>query len=191
MNRTLEYSLSDNNGFADDVTTEPLDSPLVESGKALLNSDSESVSIGPQYPSVGDRIEVYWPQDERFYEGNVTKHNPRTQKYSVNYPDGDKEVLKLQEEKWKYAEGRSEATERGPTEGAELDEVVENPLEAAQIQLSTGQELESKEREIIDSYFQAFGSREFMRHQVKCNALREGFLVLECFPDIIGCVVCI
>ena len=39
--------------------------------------------------TVGSRISVYWPREETWYEGNVTKVDTYTGHYTVSYDDGD------------------------------------------------------------------------------------------------------
>ncbi len=51
--------------------------------------ESESMSA----PSFGDRIEVWWPIDERFYPGKVSEFSSSTGSHRVDYDDGDKETL--------------------------------------------------------------------------------------------------
>ena len=52
-------------------------------------------------PSVGDSIEVLWPDDGKFYSGTVKRFDRRTGKFKVLYDDGEEEELKLAEEEWR------------------------------------------------------------------------------------------
>ncbi|CAI9106701.1 OLC1v1005914C1 [Oldenlandia corymbosa var. corymbosa] len=49
---------------------------------------------------VDSRILVWWPEDQQFYEGNVTKYDPVKREHQVDYLDGDVEVLTLIKERW-------------------------------------------------------------------------------------------
>lgn len=80
-------------------------------------------------PSVGDANEVYWPDDNQFYPGTVTRFEPSSGKTHVSYDDRDKEKLIIQEETWLY-----------PSE----QNVVPNGVE-----LAPGMVLSSVEQEII------------------------------------------
>ncbi len=64
------------------------------SGHTLTNEEM------PQ-PKEGDRIQVFWPLDNRYYTGTVSKIG-RLGKVNVTYDDGEKETLKLENETWKY-----------------------------------------------------------------------------------------
>ena len=52
-------------------------------------------------PDVGNRVEVFWPKDEKYYPGVITAIDPETQKRHVDYEDGDKEILDFSKEKWR------------------------------------------------------------------------------------------
>lgn len=49
---------------------------------------------------VGSRIKVWWPLDQKFYEGIINSFYPSTKKHEVLYTDGDKEILNLNKERW-------------------------------------------------------------------------------------------
>lgn len=48
---------------------------------------------------VGDRLEVYWPVDDKFYAGMVIALKPGF-KHRIMYDDGDYETVELNKEKW-------------------------------------------------------------------------------------------
>ena len=52
-------------------------------------------------PDIGNRVEVFWPKDEKYYPGIITAIDPETQKRHVDYDDGDKEILDFSKEKWR------------------------------------------------------------------------------------------
>ncbi|KAL9231968.1 hypothetical protein vseg_007124 [Gypsophila vaccaria] len=51
---------------------------------------------------VGCRIKVWWPLDDSYYEGTVTMFDASLRKHTVNYDDGDAEVLNLRKERWTF-----------------------------------------------------------------------------------------
>ncbi|MED6220977.1 hypothetical protein PIB30_049972 [Stylosanthes scabra] len=51
-------------------------------------------------PLPGSKIMVWWPEDERFYEGVVDSYNPVKKTHKILYTDGDSEILNLKREKW-------------------------------------------------------------------------------------------
>lgn len=50
---------------------------------------------------VGDRIEVYWTDDKKYYKGRVAEIQRTSGKHKVVYDDGDIEMLVLKDEKWR------------------------------------------------------------------------------------------
>ncbi|XP_049366931.1 sister chromatid cohesion protein PDS5 homolog D-like [Solanum verrucosum] len=56
---------------------------------------------------VGDRIKVWWPLDEMFYEGVISSFDSDTNKHEVVYDDGEVEKLRLHKERWKMLEDNS------------------------------------------------------------------------------------
>ena len=52
-------------------------------------------------PSVGDQIQVYWPDDQQYYSGCVAKYEKRSRCYRIEYDDGDVETLDLRKETWR------------------------------------------------------------------------------------------
>nr|XP_010322674.1 uncharacterized protein LOC101244883 isoform X2 [Solanum lycopersicum] len=56
---------------------------------------------------VGDRIKVWWPLDEKFYEGVVSSFDPVERKHKVVYNDGETEKLRLHKERWEMLEDNS------------------------------------------------------------------------------------
>jgi len=45
--------------------------------------------------SVGRRVRVYWTYEQQFFAGVISAYNPRTDLYSIDYDDGDKEEIAL------------------------------------------------------------------------------------------------
>eukprot|EP00171_Calliarthron_tuberculosum_P011649 IDg11649t1 len=52
-------------------------------------------------PRVGDRIEIFWPDDGEYYPGLVASWDPSTRTHEVRYDDGDRESLYLSLETWR------------------------------------------------------------------------------------------
>ncbi|XP_051135633.1 sister chromatid cohesion protein PDS5 homolog A-like isoform X2 [Andrographis paniculata] len=51
---------------------------------------------------VGRKIKIWWPLDNRYYEGIVESFKSKHRKHEIRYNDGEVEVLKLDEEKWEF-----------------------------------------------------------------------------------------
>ncbi|WOL19382.1 hypothetical protein Cni_G28180 [Canna indica] len=51
---------------------------------------------------VGARIKVWWPDDEKFYDGVVAEYDRSTKKHKIDYDDGDVEILLLKKEHWEF-----------------------------------------------------------------------------------------
>lgn len=56
---------------------------------------------------VGREIEVWWPDDKKFYKGVIEAFDPVTQKHRVVYDDGDVEILFLRNERWNYIDSKN------------------------------------------------------------------------------------
>ncbi|XP_055829366.1 sister chromatid cohesion protein PDS5 homolog C-like isoform X2 [Solanum dulcamara] len=56
---------------------------------------------------VGARIKVWWPFEEKFYEGVVSSFDPVKMKHKVVYDDGQVEKLRLHRERWEMLEDNS------------------------------------------------------------------------------------
>ncbi|KAI5670934.1 hypothetical protein M9H77_11298 [Catharanthus roseus] len=49
---------------------------------------------------VGCKIKVWWPMDQKYYEGLVDSFDLSTMKHKILYDDGDEEILNLMGEDW-------------------------------------------------------------------------------------------
>ena len=94
----------------------------------LLNLDNETCTVqcrdGPKQfrttvvklynenvnPKVGMRIQVYWPSMKQFYPGIISSYNDKSDKFTVNYDDGDIEQLDLSKENWHVINNPKEAS---------------------------------------------------------------------------------
>ncbi|KAH9616280.1 hypothetical protein KSS87_014641 [Heliosperma pusillum] len=52
---------------------------------------------------VGAKVEVWWPDDRKFYKGVVKSFDAAEMEHKVFYDDGDVELLNLKNERWKFA----------------------------------------------------------------------------------------
>ena len=68
--------------------------------KYLTEEDEEdgilTIESFRKLPNVGDRVEVFWPKDEKHCSGIIANIDHETQKRHINYEDGDKEILLLE-----------------------------------------------------------------------------------------------
>lgn len=55
--------------------------------------------LAPAQAAVGRRVRVYWPDEDAWFCGQVTRFDARTGWHSVLYDDGDREQLVLAEER--------------------------------------------------------------------------------------------
>ncbi|XP_020683417.2 uncharacterized protein LOC110100313 isoform X1 [Dendrobium catenatum] len=56
---------------------------------------------------IGREIEVWWPDDKKFYKGVIDAFDPVTEKHRVVYDDGDVEILFLRNERWNYVDSKN------------------------------------------------------------------------------------
>ena len=54
-----------------------------------------------EMPPIGQRIEVYWPNDKQYYPGVIQDYDSEKKKYHIKYDDEDTEDLDLSEEIWR------------------------------------------------------------------------------------------
>ena len=75
------------------------DNGTVSAELEVQNSTDERMT----QPTVGDKVSVFWPEDEKYYSGSISKvSDGDPAKYHVSYDDGDREVLDLNSEVWKF-----------------------------------------------------------------------------------------
>lgn len=53
------------------------------------------------FVQVGDEIDVWWPEDKVFYSGRITGALLNNRR-EVTYTDGEKEYLRLEDERWRF-----------------------------------------------------------------------------------------
>ncbi|PXF41606.1 hypothetical protein BWQ96_08672 [Gracilariopsis chorda] len=131
-------------------------------------------TAGPDHPSVGASIEIYWPLDKVYYPRTVTRFTARSNKHTIRYDDGGKDVTDLKLHTWRYtgATDRDTVPNSGPT--ATESEYVESPeqettapVSSSEFQLSPGQDLVRTEEQTVAEFFDILGSKEFMLHQAQ------------------------
>ena len=127
-----------------------LDIPLGESVDEIPDQDAEPdlTESEPDYSGeicsthsmeVGERVEVYWSGDEEYYHGTVDSYDPDSGKHAVNYDDGDKEKLDMQENIWRL-------------------------LHSNQAGVSDVSAVQTK---ALQEYFKLFGHKDFMLNQAE------------------------
>jgi len=135
------------------ITTEGCDSSADQADEedALPNADQtfydgdddiESL-FGNGVPCVGDRIQVYWPEEQTFFPGKVAELNEENGKHHIIYDDGDVEDIFLKDEVWKLADSTA-------------------IVNANKVDLLPGTELSSIEKSVVDQYWNLFRSKEFL-----------------------------
>jgi hypothetical protein len=76
-----------------------------DNGKSPSSLDPRLLNRLLEDPSavVGMRVEVYWPDDDAWYSGTISKYFKTTNQHRISYDDGDKERLFLVHELWREA----------------------------------------------------------------------------------------
>lgn len=67
----------------------------------VTDSTTQPDADNQREPELGDRLEVYWPLDDRYYAGSVmdVKEDGR---HLIHYDDDEDEELQLTDEVWRY-----------------------------------------------------------------------------------------
>lgn len=52
-------------------------------------------------PSIGTKVEVFWPKDKKYYPGTISEYFTDSNKYKIKYDDGEIEILDLKKENWR------------------------------------------------------------------------------------------
>lgn len=125
----------DNISTEEDISDEDLDTNQPENIEEVdftVNNDEIT-------PIVGENIEVYWPLDDQYYPGTIG--NIDEGKYTVNYDDGEVEILDMQEEIWKYQEGNG------------------STMATSNLRIT------SNEQDVLNSMQNIFGNKPFLKYQ--------------------------
>ncbi|KAL3650663.1 hypothetical protein CASFOL_007066 [Castilleja foliolosa] len=74
------------------------------SSKRKLTPGTEKASVTVKYGKnlVGSKVKVWWPDDKKYYDGEIASFDSAKKKHKVVYVDGDEEVLNLRQEKWHF-----------------------------------------------------------------------------------------
>ncbi|GJP54724.1 hypothetical protein CLOM_g13774 [Closterium sp. NIES-68] len=67
---------------------------------------------------VGQRVQLWWPLEQRFFSGTVIGFDPATMKHHVRYDDGDEEHVVLGREQWQLEPSQPGRGARGGEGGA-------------------------------------------------------------------------
>ena len=102
--------------------------------------DFDGSNNGP-LPTIGDRIAIYWPQDDKHYPGTVHSVNDDNTRV-IHYDDDDIETLNLINETWHY--------------------VTNSSLQANSANFDCT--LDSNEQSVLNEMLEAVGNRPFLRH---------------------------
>lgn len=138
--------LGDEDVYDDVFNTDVSTNPNLSTVAYDLGEESSTQPSTHRTPDVEDVIDVYWSGDENFYSGVVSKFNPRTRKHTINYEDGDVEVIGLRNKRWK----------------PHKEPLVGNKQEVGcDVQLTPVGELTSKHAKYLQTYHDVFASREF------------------------------
>jgi hypothetical protein len=87
--------------------------------------------------SVGRRVRVYWTYEQQFFAGVISAYNPRTDLYSIDYDDGDKEEIALTTNQ----QARVAASEEPATQGDAGASTADWPALTAKVDESLGMAL--------------------------------------------------
>jgi len=117
------------------------------------NMSDDELGLTNSGPSVGDKVQVYWPLDNTYYSGSLVSYNHETGKHHVLYDDGQEEDCNFKDEVWK------------PLDESEIS--PNSTLSSNEVLLTPGTELSSVEKETIESYYDLFGSKEFLLHHAQ------------------------
>ncbi|CAN6469121.1 unnamed protein product [Victoria cruziana] len=94
------------------VIPSPIQTTSSDTSSSLKTPSPSKPSAGKPSPSpsrhgenvVGWRIRVFWPLDDRWYEGHVGSFDASTGKHLIRYDDGEEEKLDLEKERFQWAE---------------------------------------------------------------------------------------
>ena len=50
--------------------------------------------------AIGERVEVYWPNEKKYFSGTIDQYENKSKKEIINYGDEDVEMLDFTKEKW-------------------------------------------------------------------------------------------
>lgn len=65
-------------------------------------------------PEIGDRVDIWWPDDGAFYSGRVTRFSEGDSQYFIEYDDGETEYLDMKAERWRRITDNTAPTAHSP-----------------------------------------------------------------------------
>lgn len=131
--------------------------------EANMSEESEPAQILDNVSlEVGNRVKVFWPDDNRFYEGTIVRNNSRTGTHTVEYDDGEKEVLNMEKEQYELV-GNNETADETFHDAVDNEE----PITANNVEMTPMVELESESESVVKSYRDHFGFKEFTSSQAQ------------------------
>ena len=85
---------------ADMIVFDPLDhTGYDDNNTTMLPIDNPTPTVDLSTIQIGTKLSVYWPDDDKFYQGTITSITP-SGLYHVSYDDGDLEELDLHKERF-------------------------------------------------------------------------------------------
>lgn len=112
--------------------------------KTNIEENEDSIGIHSDEPALvpqsGDRLDIYWTLDNKFYPATVSRVVDN--QHTIQYDDGDEERLNLESEEWRWNDSANNITEAHAT-------------------------LPRNSQETLNSLLETFGSKDFMRHQAQ------------------------
>lgn len=106
-------------------------------------SDCDFSPAQPTRPNTGDRVEVFWPDDNQYYSDSESDVQDDG-KCLITYDDDDTETLNMDHETWRFEQ---------------------SSLQASSLQIQ--KVLKSNEQEVIRSMTDSLGQRPFMWHHAQ------------------------
>lgn len=134
-------------------TIEHSDADFSGSGTSMHRDRPHTSNENPSTESIsrGDRVQIFWPDDQKFYAGTV-KHMHRDGFITVIYDDGERERLNFDNEIWR----NESTTDSVCASSAQVDSV--------DLDLETVKDIEPMELKKMADYF---GNKTFLKHQAQ------------------------
>uniref|UniRef100_A0A1J3H7Y2 Sister chromatid cohesion protein PDS5-like protein A n=1 Tax=Noccaea caerulescens TaxID=107243 RepID=A0A1J3H7Y2_NOCCA len=117
--------------------------------KRTAGKESNKSEVGEEM--VGKKVNIWWPIDEKFYEGVVKSYSSRKKTHHVFYADGDSEKLNLKKELWEIIQDNSstgEDSENDLPESTPLCDIIrrQKAKKRKNVELSSSPEARSSVR---------------------------------------------
>ena len=130
-----------------DTTTDDVNRNEIQSAQLMENVPLD----------VGNRVKVFWPDDNEFYEGTVARYNSRTGTHTIHYDDGDSEILNMKNEQYQVVlkDSQNDEHQHGSTTSAN------------NVEITPACELSSESETVVKQYLDYFGFKEFTLSQAQ------------------------